>query len=156
MRVMKKEKDPSVRAVVHLQDGALIKGYVDGEHGDALRSGNGMPSADEVQVQLASGDTATIDLSTVKAIFIVSNFDGKADYTEIKFFHDAPPKGCLWVRLRFFDNERAEGMICNSIEFVENEGFFLKPLDPRSNNKMIYVRKKFLKEFSVLGIRQEL
>ena len=57
------------------------------------------------------------------------------------------------MRLQFCDLETSEGMIYNSLDFLTNLGFFLKPPDPKSNNEVVYVVKSSLTDFRVLGVR---
>jgi hypothetical protein len=61
----------------------------------------------------------------------------------------------LWVRVTFLDGETIEGIVHNSMPFVANPGFFMKPPDPHSNNKMIYVVKSFMRDFRVLGVQND-
>lgn len=135
------------KVVVRKLDGGIIKGYVD-------------PALDPVTVQ--DGDITITSLteevlhvptSEIKALFFVRKFSGNKDYSEVKFFESQPRIDGLWVRLGFADNEAIEGIVANSIEFLMQSGFYLKPPDPNSNNRLMYVVKSALKEFTVLGVQ---
>jgi hypothetical protein len=65
----------------------------------------------------------------------------------------APTIRDLWVRLEFLDGEMIEGIVQNSVHCLIDDGFFLIPTDPGSNNKLLYVLKSALKEYRVLGMR---
>ncbi|MBZ5522485.1 MAG: hypothetical protein LAP21_09620 [Acidobacteriia bacterium] len=150
--------DSLVKTVVHFEDGTLAKGFLHDAEGvveRALESGMGSLPDTVVELQLVAGGRAPIDLSAAKAVFFVKTFEGRADYTEIKFFQAHPKIAGLWVRVRFLDNEVSEGIVHNSLDFIEKPGFFMKPPDPRSNNRMVYVLKKSLVDFQVLGIQSE-
>jgi hypothetical protein len=145
--------------VVHLQNGGLLKGFLHNgsrEIATLLNSGSGILPNEGLQLQTPSGDIADVDLETVKAVFLVNSFEGRSDYTEIKFFQGTPGIAGLWVRVKFKDNEVTEGIVQNSLDFVNNPGFFMKPPDPQSNNRRVYVLKKSLVDFKVLGIQSEI
>ncbi|MCI0350924.1 MAG: hypothetical protein L0Z53_15975, partial [Acidobacteriales bacterium] len=73
--------------------------------------------------------------------------------SEVKFFESQPRIDGLWVRLYFSDNEAIEGIVANSMSFLVEDGFYLKPPDPNSNNRLMYVVKSALKDFTVLGVQ---
>ncbi|HLJ90375.1 MAG TPA: hypothetical protein VKZ53_26440 [Candidatus Angelobacter sp.] len=147
-----------LKAVVHLGDGTLVKGfYNDSEEKvrGCLGSGGGYSLPSEIQLHPIGGGTATVDLNRAKALFFVESFDGKPEYNEVKFFKARPELAGLWVRMRFADGEVTEGVVHNSISFLISPGFFVKPPDPLSNNRLIYALKKSLVDFQILAIRNE-
>ena|SRR5258707_11390762 len=155
---MKTETVP-LMVVVHLQNGDLLKGFIHDGSGDsafALKWGSGILPTEGLRMQTASGDIVDVDLEKTKAVFIVNSFEGRSDYTEIKFFQGTPGIAGLWVRVKFKDSEVTEGIVQNSLDFVNNPGFFMKPPDPQSNNRRVYVLKKSLVDFKVLGIQSEI
>jgi hypothetical protein len=58
------------------------------------------------------------------------------------------------MRLQFLDGEVMEGIVYNSIRYLIDPGFFLLPTDPDSNNRLVYVRKNWLADHRVLGMRK--
>ncbi len=144
------------KVVAHLSDGRVLKGFlrdqsrkdielVDRFHG---------PLPNRVQLHDPKTDKAvSLDLDATKALFFVKSFEGRTDYREVKFFETNPPNEGLWVRVKFRDNETTEGVVRNSVEWIIHPGFFLKPPDPLSNNKMVYVVKKSLMDFRILAVR---
>jgi len=145
-----------VKVVAHLQDGSLVKGFFDYAEDipkESLVINNHLPS--RIELRLLNGGTQTVDLSLAKALFFVKTFEGRADYKEVKFFKADPEIAGLWIRIQFHDSEVTEGIVHNSLPFVLQSGFFLKPPDPQSNNTLTYVVKKYLKDFKVMGIRAE-
>lgn len=152
---MKTENSP-LKVVVHLGEGGVVKGFLhNGSAGpaSALKSGAGVLPAEGLQLQSPSGEIVDVDLEAAKAVFVVNSFEGRSDYTEIKFFQAMPSIAGLWVRVQFRDNEVTEGIVQNSLDFVNNPGFFMRPPDPQSNNRRVYVLKKSLVDFKVLGIQ---
>jgi len=134
------EKDARlIKAVIHLADKTLIKGYLEDEAGvwggPIAPADSALP--EEFEFRLLDGTSATIRLNQAKAVFFVPEFPG------------------LWVRLRFADNEVTEGLVHNSLALLMAPGFFLKPPDPHSNNRMVYALKKHLVNFEVLGLKSE-
>jgi hypothetical protein len=151
--------ESSLKAVVHLRNGGLLKGFL--HHGSgvldaAVLQGSGVLPAEGLRLQTVAGDVIDVDLETAKAVFVVNSFEGRPDYTETKFFHETPGIAGLWVRVKFMDNEVTEGIVQNSLDFVNNPGFFMRPPDPQSNNRRVYVLKKSLVDFRVLGMRSEI
>jgi len=108
----------------------------------------------EIEVQaVESGQAVSLALQSLKALFFVKSFEGRSEYREIKFFNTHPPIRGLWVRVKFYDSEALEGVVHNSMRFLVEPGFFLKPPDPNSNNEIVYVVKTSLIDFCVLGVR---
>lgn len=100
-----------------------------------------------------SKKTISVPLDSLKALCFVKSFEGSRDYNGIKFFEKQPPIGGLWVRVQFYDREYLEGITQNSLPFLVNHGFFMKPPEPHSNNKILYAVKSSLSDFRVLGVK---
>jgi hypothetical protein len=83
-----------------------------------------------------------------------NSFEGDSDHKELNFHSRAPIVHGIWVRLQFRDGEVMEGIIYNSIRYLVDPGFFLLPTDPDSNNRLVYVRKSWLADYRVLGMRK--
>jgi hypothetical protein len=150
------EKDALIKAVIHLADKTLVKGYVK----DFTAAGNRSalehaPLPEEFELKPVEGSNTTICLDQAKAVFFVREFEGQPAYNELRFFKNVPEFPGLWVRLRFTDDEVVEGLIHNSLPLLMGPGFFLKPPDPQSNNKMVYAMKKYLVDFQIMGLRSE-
>ena len=146
-----------LKIVAHLADGSLVKGYLDdAESFDPLSAGLiGSTLPPQVGVELSEGGRILIDLQKAKALFFVKTLEGRTDYVEVKFFERNPQIEGLWIKIRFKDGEITEGIVHNSLPFVADNGFFLRPPDPQSNNRVVFVVKSFLNDFRVLGIRSE-
>ena len=146
-----------LRVVAHLSDGTLLKGYLyDAESFDPLSAGlTGKSLPAKIKLELSSGARKIIDLASAKALFFVKTLEGKTDYVELKFFERNPQIEGLWIKIRFRDGEVTEGIVHNSLPFIADSGFFLRPPDPQSNNRVVYVVKNFLTDFRILGIRSD-
>jgi len=103
---------------------------------------------------LESDIVEEIAADDVKAVFYVICFKGDSDHKELNFHSRAPIVHGIWVRLQFRDGEVMEGIIYNSIRYLVDPGFFLLPTDPESNNRLVYVRKSWLSDYRVLGMRK--
>ena len=148
------ERD-DVKVVVHLADGSLVKGVLtNSESFDPLSAGLiGQTLPSEVALELSGGVRQVIDLNKAKALFFVKTLEGRSDYIEVKFSERNPQIEGLWTKLKFKDGEVTEGVLHNSVRYILDAGFFLKPPDPLSNNHLVYVLKKSLADFRVLGVR---
>lgn len=154
---MKSTERTPHRVVAHLRDGKLVKGYtetVQPPDQAAMLSQDPIVLPDVVSLRSAeSGELITVPLNSLKSLFFVKSFEGRQDYKEVKFFHATPAIEGLWVQVKFHDNESTEGVVHNSIRYLVDPGFFLKPPDPQSNNEIVYVVKASLVEFRVLGVK---
>jgi hypothetical protein len=146
-----------LKVVAHLADGSLVKGILrDAESFDPLAAGLiGQTLPSTIEVALAGGGSHVVDLKNAKALFFVKTLEGRTDYVELKFFERNPQIEGLWIKIKFKDGEVTEGIVHNSLPFVADSGFFLRPPDPQSNNRVVFVVKGFLSDFRVLGIRSE-
>lgn len=146
----------SLKVVARLRDGKIIKGFVDAipaSDFDALLQEPSFSLPREIGVRAAeSSEVLSVPLDSLKALFFVKSFAGRKEYKEVKFFEKSPPIRGLWVRVKFFDNEYLEGVVRNSVQFLLEPGFFLKPPDLQSNNEILYVVKNSLVDFRVLGV----
>lgn len=148
--------DGQLKVVAHAKDGRLIKGFLQNNI-ENLPTEAGVPKPAQLPGQLKlksmDGKSHSVGLTELKALFFVKSFDGSRQYTETKFFGAHPVLEGIWARLEFSDNETIEGVIFNSLHFLTDEGFFVKPPDPHSNNRMMYVLKSSLRDFRIMGVR---
>jgi hypothetical protein len=144
------------RVVIALQDSA-IRGYLEGvpwetKEGVLLQAPEGLPEFIHVRRE----DTNTIErIETrfAKAVFFVDRFDGDAEHKDLRFSTGSPIKHGIWIRVQFLDGEVMEGIVKNTIHYLANPGFFLRPTDPETNNRLVYLMKSQLKDHRVLGLR---
>ena len=120
---------PANKIVVHDKEGNILKGTtadflpkrplfhiaVGGIHGEEIKE---------------------ISMDNLKAIFFVKDFSGNRDYKETKDFSDRPASGKK-MRAMFQDGETITGYT-HSIN-MDQPGFFLVPVDPKSNNERIFI-----------------
>lgn len=95
-----------------------------------------------------------VSATDIKAVFYVNSFEGDSDHEILNFHSRAPIVHGIWMRLQFLDGEVMEGIVHNSIRYLIDPGFFLLPTDPESNNRVVYVRKSWLADHRVLGMRK--
>ncbi len=145
------------KVVVHLADGSVVKGFMESAPAlelDVLLGQSPRPFPKSLVLRdPQNGSRLELDLAGAKAVFFVKTFEGRRDYSEVKFFVNSPMIQGIWVQVRFKDNEFLEGVIHNSIHHLIEPGFFLKPPDPNSNNEMVYVLKSSIVDYRVLGVR---
>lgn len=157
--MQEEEEKHAPKVVAHLRDGSLVKGFLANSFGidvQAVIQEGSRSLPGEIKLRCAdSGSVISVARDSLKALFFVKSFEGRGEYNEVKFFDKNPPIKGLWVRLRFFDSECLEGVVRNSITYLIEPGFFLKPPDPLSNNEALYVVKGALEDFRVLGVRME-
>ncbi len=93
-----------------------------------------------------------IPASDVSAVFFVNDFHGDSKRDAVRFHaHEAVLPG-VWIQVKFPTGEVIEGVVENSIRFLADPGFFLRPTDPGGNNRLVYVMKSALVDHHVLGL----
>jgi hypothetical protein len=137
--------DEKRKVILRKLNGEVLKGYIEGTPDLLTADQLTITSLTEEKIQIAKRD--------VKALFFVRKFSGNKEYSEVKFFESQPRIDGLWVRLHFFDTESIEGIVANTIKFLVEDGFYLKPPDPNSNNRLMFVVKSALVDFTVLGVQ---
>ena len=135
-----------------------IKGYLDSPAWSTveemlIRAPQSSPESFRVR-SLESDIVEEISAEEIKAIFYVHNFAGDAKHEILNFHSRAPIVHGIWMRLQFLNGEVMEGIVYNSIRYLVDPGFFLLPTDPDSNNRLVYVRKNWLVDHRVLGMRK--
>ena len=114
------------KVVVHFRDGRLLKGYTSDL------------SPNKTSFRLTpvdwGGESQSIEVESLKAVFFVKDFAGDADYSEWKHF-EVPRLG-LQVAVKFTDGEV---MVGAQLPFTTDYGFLLFPADRGSNNNKVFV-----------------
>jgi len=117
-------------------------------------SGYVMPAAfiSEGKLELlnTSGNLVRIDLSEVKAVYFVRDFQ-ESDVIR-KTFTTRPRTEGLWVRLNFRDQDILEGLLPNDLNQLPAEGYLITPPDTRGNTQRIFVPKSALQNLTVLAV----
>jgi len=147
----------SEKVVVQLGS-RTIRGYLDSLPCNTVEellshAPHGSPDSFKVR-RIESDEVEEISAKDIKAVFYVNTFEGDSDHKELNFHSRAPIVHGIWVRVQFLDGEVMEGIVYNSIRYLVDPGFFLLPTDPDSNNRLVYVRKSWLADHRVLGIRK--
>jgi hypothetical protein len=70
---------PLVKAVIHLADKTIVKGFLEDPTGtwSDPDSSSGIPLPEQFELRLAAGGRTTVFLSQAKAVFFVREFHGK-------------------------------------------------------------------------------
>jgi hypothetical protein len=135
-----------------------IKGYLDSPAWSTVEemlshAPHGSPVSFRVRL-LESNIIEDVPANDINAVFYVNSFGGNSDHHPLNFHSHAPIIHGIWMRLQFLDGEVMEGIVYNSIRYLIDPGFFLLPTDPESNNRLVYVRKGWLADHRVLGVRK--
>jgi hypothetical protein len=117
------------KVVVHFRDGRLLKGFA--SHPAGIVSSLDVLPLDQ------RDQPVTVRLESVKAIFFVKDFAGDASYSESKAFGSDDPHRPGRVVFHMEDGEVLAGIVDDYQP--DSAGFFLTPLDARSNNTRCFV-----------------
>ncbi len=132
------------KIVARSRAGERFKGY--------LLEGRSLPRG-VLRMRSIEGGDLPLDLEQLKGIFFVRDYEGDKGYLETKSLTTDPERKGLRVRLRFEDNETLEGVVENSVDLLQADGFFFWPADTNANNELIFVVKSALLGFRVLGVK---
>jgi len=134
----------------------VIKGYLDSPrwslaHETALTSPE--PACNVFRIRDFESNVAQeIPANEINAVFFVNDLKGKPHRKDLRFHAHEPILPGIWVQVQFPNGEVIEGVVENTIRFLIDPGFFLRPTDPDSNNKLVYVMKGGLVDHHVLGL----
>lgn len=106
---------------------------------------------DRIEVTDRDDRTHTVELDQLKAVFFVREFEGDSSHSDGHAFVDNSPVFGERIRIVFADGETLHGRALGYRP--EEKGFYLQPADPESNNRMIFVPTKALKEIQVGELR---
>jgi hypothetical protein len=142
------------KVVINLGSGKVIKGYVACTKGPDPAAIFDDCEVTALEVRLLETDQRmTIPISEVKAIFFVKSFRGDAKRKTLRFYTNGPDLGRIWAEIRFNDSEVLEGKIDNTVRHLVGDGFLVHPTDSGGNNLLMYVNKKAVRGYRVLGVR---
>lgn len=103
---------------------------------------------------LDTDEVEEIPAEEIKAVFYVKTFEGDSEHNQLNFHSRGPVAPGIWMKVQFRDGEVMEGIVFNSLRYLVDPGFFLLPTDPESNNKLVYVVKRWLVDHRILGLRK--
>jgi len=132
-----------VKMVVRFADGGIKKGY----------SQDFFPSKPMFHLSRnpvgGPQEPEEIKVADLKAIFFVNSLEGNPDYKERREFAEGESSKGRKVEVAFADGEMMQGSILGYNG--KEAGFFLFPVDPKSNNMKVFVVNASVKEFRFLG-----
>jgi hypothetical protein len=140
MGIPAKTPDRSNKVVVRLLNGAVLKGYTY-DFSSLEESFSLLPREEPLQ-----GEPTKVEVKDVKAVFFVVDFDGNPEYHE-SLISDVPMHG-REIEVTFRDGEkivgRTEGYNPRKL------GFFMFPVDLKSNNIRIFVVTRNTRQIRLL------
>ena len=129
------------KVVVHTREHKIHRGFSKKEF-----------IGDNVRILDESGNESTFPIKDLKAIFFVKEFNGDPAYDEVLFLKKETARPWLWVHVEFEDGEILEGRIRNSEEIINgSNGFFIWVSDEYANSQSVYVVKKSIRKFKIMG-----
>lgn len=148
---------PSWEKVVIRLKSSVIKGFVEMPAAESIEAFlsdeiRSTPAVFKIR-RLDSDAVEEIPVADAKAIFYVKSFEGDAERRALFFHSRGRIMQSVWIRVEFIDGEVMEGLIDNTGRFLCDPGFFMRPTDPNSNNRLVYVVKNWLRDCRVLGLR---
>ena len=121
------------KVVVKYKDGKIIKGWVEGFRSDR-ESFILYPL-----IEYSEEEMLEIKFSSLKAVFFIKGFAGNKDYKKVRTFNIdtkvTPSQRKLIVRFKDGENLYSTSHSCGRYKI----GFFVYPIDPKDNNKRIFV-----------------
>lgn len=132
----------AVKVVVRYSDDSVIKGYTH----------DFFPNKDrfhlQSQQQSSGQDTRKVLVKDLKAIFFVRDFGGNPTYAECRQFVTSDKPQGRKIEVIFKDGEKLVG---STMGYDPNRpGFFIHPVDEKSNNIRVFVVQSFVDKVSNL------
>jgi hypothetical protein len=121
------------KIVVHYRGGRIVKGHT-------YDFSPQRPTFHLVVADAGGGRTThEVRVSELKAVFFVKTFEGNKEYIEKKQFGEVGTNSPLGLKMKitFYDGEIISGASAGYSK--GRQGFFVTPIDPRSNNERIYI-----------------
>ena len=118
-----------IKVVVRYLNGKVLKGFTQ----------DFLPNKDRFHLHPAdksSGESLEVLTKDLKAIFFVQDFAGNPQYDERKKYMDAEKPQGRKVEVTFVDGEILVGSTLGYDS--KRPGFFLFPVDPKSNNIRVF------------------
>jgi hypothetical protein len=115
------------KVVARFKDGTILKG----------KTNDFFPNKTSFHIETLNGETETIDVEQLKALFLVKDFEGNKEYNEE--FNDEVSGAGRKIKVTFSDGEIITGY---TLGYSPNrQGFYMTPADLQSNNVRIFVIK---------------
>lgn len=128
------------RIVVHFKDGRLLKGYTH----DFTPVKDTFHLTSELEKD--RGVIYEVFCPNLKAIFFVKTLSGNKEYKEKKGFHEVDSSGLRGIKIKIEFND-GEVMCGISLGYSKKrKGFFIVPVDPKSNNERVYVNASAVRD----------
>ena len=97
------------------------------------------------------GEHKDFPLKEIRSIYFVREFTDDFE-PERKAFLSRPKLDGLWVRLRFRDDDRIEGVVPNDLLSLLDHGVQITPPDLHGATLRIFIPRSALAEMTVLGV----
>ena len=97
------------------------------------------------------GEHKDFPLKDIRSIYFVREFTDDFE-PERKAFLSRPKLDGLWVRLKFRDDDRIEGVVPNDLLGLLDHGVQITPPDLHGATLRIFIPRSALTEMTVLGV----
>lgn len=131
--------DP-IKVVVRFLDGRLLKGYLQN-----FNPANPSFYLLKDAVSSPGNQPLQVNISDIKGVFFVKTHEGNKDYRERKNFMEGDRAQSRKAEVTFADGEVIQGSVVGYDP--HKPGFFLMPIDAKSNNTRIFVVAGAVKDF---------
>jgi hypothetical protein len=105
-----------------------------------------------IELLRPDGGLVRVPLTDTKLVCFVRDFEGGETWKENQAFATRPKTAGLWVRFRFRDGDRLEGLLPNNLLQFEASGFSAIPPDPSFQNQRVFIPRLALAGVEVLGV----
>jgi hypothetical protein len=133
------------KIVVNFKDGEIVKGWTT-DFGPNKEIFHLNPQEEYGK------NVLEVNISSLKAVFFVKDFQGNKDYKKVRTF-EGEPKGIPSqhkIIVTFKDGEILYGT-CHSYD-SERKGFFVYPIDPKDNSDRIFVVRSAIESIRLMKI----
>jgi hypothetical protein len=129
------------KVIARFRDGRVIKGFTQ----------DFFPNKDSFHLfkaEKGAGDATEVSVKELKAVFLVRDFKGNPFYEERKLYMNGEKPSGRKVEVTFRDGEVLVGSTLGYDP--KRPGFFIFPVDPKSNNVRIFAVSSAVKQVRYL------
>lgn len=130
------------KVIVRFFNRSAVRGYLNPSR---------LGESELLELLTPEGEHKDFPLKDIRSIYFVSEFTDDFE-PERKAFLSRPKLDGLWVRLKFRDDDRIEGVVPNDLLGLLDHGVQITPPDLHGATLRIFIPRSALTEMTVLGV----
>ena len=101
-----------------------------------------------VEILTTAGNLLVAPYDEIKVLYFVRDLDAVEPPAESRLFQNRPKMNGVWIRMKFRDGDRMDGIMPNNLLQLEAFGFSFVP----PSGQKVFVPKAALAEIQIVGV----